>query len=61
METRNVFMLSRRGCGGKGCLEVVGADGRIIIIIIKRIFKNLDESVRDGFIWLRIVTNSGML
>ena len=60
METRNVFMLSRRGCGGKGCLEVVGADGRIIIII-NRIFKNLDESVRDGFIWLRIGTNSGML
>jgi hypothetical protein len=44
-------------------LEVVGADGRIIIIIIiiKRIFKNLDESVRDGFIWLRIETKSGML
>jgi hypothetical protein len=60
METRNVFVLSRRGCGGKGCLEVVGAEGRIIIII-KRIFKNLDESVRDGFIWLRIGTNSGML
>ena len=57
-ETRNSFMLLRRGCGGKCCLEDVGADGGIII---KRIFKNWDESVRDGCIWLRIGANSGML
>jgi len=46
METRNLFMLLRWACGEKGCLEDVGADGRIII---KRVFKNWDESVRDGF------------
>jgi hypothetical protein len=57
-EARNPFMFLRWGCGGKSCLEEVGADGRIII---KRIFKNWDESVRDGFIWLRIGANSGML
>jgi hypothetical protein len=58
METRNSFMVLRRGCEGKSCLEDVGADGRIEI---KRIFKNWDESVKDDFIWLRIGANNGML
>jgi hypothetical protein len=58
METRNSFMLVRLGFGGKSCLEDVGVDGGIII---KHISKNWDESVRDGFIWLRIGTNNGML
>jgi len=57
-ETRNLLMLLRRACGEKGCLEDVSADGRTII---KRIFKNWVESVRDGFFWLRIGTHSGML
>ena len=58
MDVWRLFMLLRRACGGKGCLEDVGADGRIII---KRIFKNWVESVRDGFFWLRIGTDSRML
>jgi hypothetical protein len=51
-------MLLKRGCEGKSSFKDVGADGRIIT---KRIFKKWDESVKNGFIWLRIKANSGML
>jgi len=51
---RNAYNILLENLKGRGDLEDLGVDGRIILEI-------KDEKVWAGFIWLRIETSSGLL